>query len=172
MERLARSSRTTVGMLCDCIKFLMNGREEATILWLGKAGVAAHGMADEADHLPAQFDTLGNDAVQTLVDKHGAQGKIEELVKQKEELQQTLRPNALFWRQMSDYCQELAESDLDEKIKLYTTFDDRTTYYRDPGFKEEIVRYMARCKAIEVIAASYIQAAAAVDLRGKLAPHV
>jgi hypothetical protein len=67
----------------------------------------------------------------------------------------TLRLNALFWRQMSDHCQELAESDLDEKIEIYKTFDDRTTYYQDPDFKEQLVRYMAGWKAIEVIAASY-----------------
>jgi hypothetical protein len=415
MQRFERSSRTITGNLRDCFKFLMNGREEAALLWLGKAGVAAHGMADEADDLADRFDTLGNDAVQTLVDTQKAQGETEEakakleaqiadlnakdagartlaeeLVKQKEELQQlyneakekaetaedrafalsivnaimkplgdglgafagamtrmnspagmmppnfpvqtapaggsapaagsssladagtpppahgtsppgadnlppgwsgppppgadrwhgtappeggtppsggassgstssgtgsgnvdpavtagvagagaglaaagtatsqmsgdiyslaenyrkqkesylknllelkkverenaakiaeyavrlknsqgqatiysatvesllqaigalkgistTLRLNALFWRQMSDHCQELAESDLDEKIEIYKTFDDRTTYYQDPDFKEQLVRYMAGWKAIEVIAASY-----------------
>jgi hypothetical protein len=377
MQRFERSSRTITGNLRDCFKFLMNGREEAALLWLGKAGVAAHGMADEADDLADRFDTLGNDAVQTLVDTQKAQGETEEakakleaqiadlnakdagartlaeeLVKQKEELQQlyneakekaetaedrafalsivnaimkplgdglgafagamtrmnsptgmmppnfpvqtapaggsapasgssslagagtsppttgtsppgaetsgtgsgnvdpavtagvagagaglaaagtatsqmsgdiyslaenyrkqkesylknllelkkverenaakiaeyavrlknsqgqatiysatvesllqaigalkgistTLRLNALFWRQMSDHCQELAESDLDEKIEIYKTFDDRTIYYQDPDFKEQLVRYMAGWKAIEVIAASY-----------------
>jgi hypothetical protein len=378
MQRFERSSRTITGNLRDCFKFLMNGREEAALLWLGKAGVAAHGMADEADDLAERFDTLGNDAVQTLVDTQKAQGETEEakakleaqiadlnakdagartlaeeLVKQKEELQQlyneakekaetaenrafalsivnaimkplgeglgafagamtrmnspaggmippnlnlptapaggsvpaagssssvgagtspsttgtappraetsgigsgkidpavtagvagagaglaaagtatsqmsgdiyslaenyrkqkesylknllelkkverenaakiaeyavrlknsqgqatiysatvesllqaigalkgistTLRLNALFWRQMSDHCQELAESDLDDKIEIYKTFDDRTIYYQDPDFKEELVRYMAGWKAIEVIAASY-----------------
>ena len=180
MVRLDRSSRGTAGNLRDCFKFLMHGREEAAIQWLGKAGVAAHGMADEADALPDRFETLGNDAVQTLVDTQKAQGKTEELVTpyghalegvcvQKEELQRTLRPNALFWRQMIDYSLELAESDLDEKIEIYKTFDDRTTYYRDPGFKEEFVRYMAGWKAIEVIAVSYSQAGVAADLRGKLA---
>jgi hypothetical protein len=421
MQRFERSSRTITGNLRDCFKFLMNGREDAAIIWLGKAGVAAHGMADEADDLADRFDTLGNDAVQTLVDTQKAQGETEEakakleaqiadlnakdagartlaeeLVKQKEELQQlyneakekaetaeerafalsivnaimkplgdglgafagamtrmnspaggmippnlnmptapaggsapaagstssagagtpppttgtsppraetlptgtesdrvvrsvppelgpeyppeartdvpleagtppsgstssgtgsgdvdpavtagvagagaglaaagtatsqmsgdiyslaenyrkqkenyltkllelkkierenaakiaeyavrlknsqgqatiytatvesllqaigalkgistTLRLNALFWRQMSDHCQELAESDLDDKIEIYKTFDDRTTYYQDPDFKEQLVRYMAGWKAIEVIAASY-----------------
>ena len=425
MQRFERSSRTITGNLRDCFKFLMNGREEAALLWLGKAGVAAHGMADEADDLADRFDTLGNDAVQTLVDTQKAQGETEEakaklqaqiadlnakdagartlaeeLVKQKEELQQlyneakekaetaenrafalsivnaimkplgdglgafagamtrmnspagmmppnfpvqtapaggsapaagssssagagtsppttgtsppraetlppdmesdnivrsvppeygpedppeewtdgppeagtppsggassgstssgtgsgkvdpavtaavagagaglaaagtatsqmsgdiyslaenyrkqkelylknllelkkverenaakiaeyavrlknsqgqatiysatvelllqaigalkgistTLRLNALFWRQMSDHCQELAEFDLDDKIEIYKTFDDRTIYYQDPDFKEQLVRYMAGWKAIEVIAASY-----------------
>ena len=113
MQRFERSSRTITGNLRDCFKFLMNGREEAALLWLGKAGVAAHGMADEADDLADRFDTLGNDAVQTLVDTQKAQGETEEakaklqaqiadlnakdagartlaeeLVKQKEELQQ------------------------------------------------------------------------------------
>jgi hypothetical protein len=67
----------------------------------------------------------------------------------------TLRLNALFWRQMSDHCQELAESDIDDKIEIYKTFDDRTTYYQDPDFKEQLVRYMAGWKAIEVIAQAY-----------------
>ena len=113
MQRFERSSRTITGNLRDCFKFLMNGREEAALLWLGKAGAAAKGMADEANNLADRFDTLGNDAVQTLVDTQKAQGETEEakakleaqiadlnakdagartlaeeLVKQKEELQQ------------------------------------------------------------------------------------
>ena len=395
MQRFERSSRTITGNLRDCFKFLMNGREEAALLWLGKAGAAAKGMADEADDLAKRFDTLGDDAVETLVDTQKAQGETEEakaklqaqiadlnakdagartlaeeLVKQKEELQQlyneakekaetaenrafalsivnaimkplgdglgtfagaitranspggmmppnlnlptapaggsapaagssslagagtpppttgtsppgagtpsgagtppsggassgatssgtasgnvdpavtagvagagaglaaagtatsqmsgdiyslaenyrkqkesylknllelkkverenaakiaeyavrlknsqgqatiysatvesllqaigalkgistTLRLNALFWRQMGDHCQELADSDIDDKIEIYKTFDDRTTYYQDPDFKEQLVRYMAGWKAIEVIAQAY-----------------
>ena len=113
MQRFERSSRMITGNLRDCFKFLMNGREEAALLWLGKAGAAAKGMADEADDLADRFDTLGDDAVQTLVDTQKAQGETEEakaklqaqiadlnakdagartlaeeLVKQKEELQQ------------------------------------------------------------------------------------
>jgi hypothetical protein len=78
MQQFERSARTITGNLRDCFKFLLNGREEAVIFWLGKAGVAAHGMADEAVALADRFDTLGDDIVQTLVDTQKAQGETEE----------------------------------------------------------------------------------------------
>ena len=43
MQRFERSSRIITGNLRDCFKFLMNGREEAALLWLGKAGGCGQG---------------------------------------------------------------------------------------------------------------------------------
>jgi hypothetical protein len=113
MQRFELSAGNIAGFLKDCFKFLMSGREEAAIIWLGKAGDKALGMSTEAYALADRFDTLGNDAVKTLVDTQKAQGETEaartkleaqiadlnaqdagarklaeELVKQKEGLQQ------------------------------------------------------------------------------------
>jgi hypothetical protein len=113
MQRFELSAGNIAGFLKDCFKFLMSGREEAAIIWLGKAGDKALGMSTEAYALADRFDTLGNDAVKTLVDTQKAQGETEAartkleaqiadlnaqdagarklaegLVKQKEELQQ------------------------------------------------------------------------------------
>ena len=113
MQRFERSARGIALNLKDCFKFLMGGREEAAIIWLGKAGDAALGMSTEAYALADRFDVLGNDAVKTLMDTQKAQGETEtakaklepqiadlnaqdagarklaeELVKQKEDLQQ------------------------------------------------------------------------------------
>jgi hypothetical protein len=78
MHAFERSAKSILGNLRDCFKFLLQGKEEWAITWLGKAGTAATEMATKADGLAVRFDELGNTAVETLGKTQIAQGQAEE----------------------------------------------------------------------------------------------
>jgi hypothetical protein len=78
MHQFQRRAGSILDNLRDCFKFLLQGKEQWAITWLGKASTAATEMANEADALAVRFDSLGNEAVETLGQTMIAQGEAEE----------------------------------------------------------------------------------------------
>src|SRR6516164_4386698 len=78
MQAFERSANSILGNLRDCFKFLLQGKEQWAITWLGKASTAATEMATKADGLAVRFDELGNTAVETLGKTQIAQGQAED----------------------------------------------------------------------------------------------
>jgi hypothetical protein len=78
MHDFERRAKSILDNLRDCFKFLLQGKEQWAITWLGKAGTAATEMANQADGLAGRFDELGNTAVETLGKTQIAQGQAEE----------------------------------------------------------------------------------------------
>jgi hypothetical protein len=77
MQGFQRSASSILGNLRDCFKFLLSGKEDWAVKWLAKAGAAAKDMANRADGLASRFDALGNDAIEILGKTQVAQGQAE-----------------------------------------------------------------------------------------------
>ena len=56
---------------------MLMGKEDWAVTWLNKAGTRAGEMADEAEGLAQQFDSLANDAVQLIVKAETQKGLTE-----------------------------------------------------------------------------------------------
>jgi hypothetical protein len=78
MQAFEQSANQILNNLRDCFKFLLQGKEQWAITWLGKASTAATDMATKADGLAIRFDELGNSAVETLGKTQIVQGRTEE----------------------------------------------------------------------------------------------
>jgi hypothetical protein len=151
MQAFEQSANQILNNLRDCFKFLLQGKEQWAITWLGKASTAATDMATKADGLAIRFDELGNSAVETLGKTQIVQGRTEEAAVA------GVAVSAMFWRQMAAHCKELASSDLKEKVTMFMTEppEQRLVFFLDEDFKLQVVTYLAGWKAVAVIATDY-----------------
>jgi hypothetical protein len=62
-----------------------------------------------------------------------------------------------FWDNMAAACRALADNSLAEIIEAYSTVDaeERLAAFKDQDFKEQVVRYYAGWKAIEIVSKQY-----------------
>ena len=68
-----------------------------------------------------------------------------------------LRLASYFWMNMATACEALAKSSLKAAITAFADFEpeERLKYFTDNAFKEQVVRYYAGWKAIEVVSKEY-----------------
>ena len=78
-----------------------------------------------------------------------------------------LRTNAKFWTQMAEACGRLGTSgssstQIRSDIQRYRNEPDRLSYYIEPEFKEQVVRYYANWRALQAVSAEYCAVASRV----------
>jgi chromosome segregation ATPase len=68
----------------------------------------------------------------------------------------------LFWRNMETACKALAApaflNDIKQNMTLYPTDDRVDLFYNEDGFRLTLLNYLAKWRALEVIAGQYIEA--------------
>jgi hypothetical protein len=86
-----------------------------------------------------------------------ARDALHESVGALKEISVALRVASTFWKQMANYCKEVATSTLKDKVTLYKDLpiNERIELYVDPDFKLQVVEYLAGWKALSIVAREY-----------------
>jgi hypothetical protein len=135
MFEFERSAKNILDNLRDCFKYLLQGKEQWAITWLGKAGAQATEMATKADGLAVRFDALGNTAVATLGKTMIAQG-------QAEETREQLNKDMANLEAETAGAKRLAEELLGSKAtlqRLYEEYKTKAETAENRGFALSIV---------------------------------
>jgi hypothetical protein len=117
MQAFERSAKSILTNLHDCFKFLLQGKEQWAITWLGKAGAAATEMANKADALAGRFDELGNTAVETLGKTQVAQGETEDA-------RERVKKEMADLEAKTAGAKKLAEELLASKVRLESLYEE------------------------------------------------